>query len=187
MNYWCLDISGSHINRMYWIISAHINTIHTHFFVYEVCWTTHLNIDVVTYFTQKQHKTDRWTLSKALQLSCTKPSRYSFSVNVFENQICKILFDRLQWGLAYSDISITAIVRDRMAAIFQTTFSNTFPWMKMYKFRLRLHWSLYERVQSTIFQNWFRWWLGPTRLLSEPMMLILLTHICVTRSQCVNT
>ena len=46
--------------------------------------------------------------------------------------------------------------RDNMAAIFQTTFSNAFSWMKMFKFRLRFH----PRVQLTIFQHWFRLWLG---------------------------
>ena len=46
--------------------------------------------------------------------------------------------------------------RDKMAAIFQTTFSNAFSWMKMLKFLLRFHWSLFPRVQSTIFHHWFR-------------------------------
>ena len=41
--------------------------------------------------------------------------------------------------------------REKMAAIFQTTFSNAFSWMKMYKFRLRFHWSLFNN-----FQHWFR-------------------------------
>ena len=45
---------------------------------------------------------------------------------------------------------------DKMAAISQTTFSNVFSWMKMYEFRLRFHWSLFPRVQLTIFQHWFR-------------------------------
>ena len=39
---------------------------------------------------------------------------------------------------------------------FQTTFSDVFSWMKMYKFQLRFHWGLSPRVQSTIFQHWFR-------------------------------
>ena len=43
-----------------------------------------------------------------------------------------------------------------MAAIFQTTFSNAFSWMKMFKFRLRCHWTLFPSVQLTIFQHWFR-------------------------------
>ena len=50
--------------------------------------------------------------------------------------------------------------RDKMAAIFQTTFPNAFSWMKMFKFRLRFHWSLFPRVQLTVFQHWFRKWLG---------------------------
>ena len=39
--------------------------------------------------------------------------------------------------------SLTHWGRDKMAAISQTTFSNTFSWMKMYEFRLRFHWSLF--------------------------------------------
>ena len=51
---------------------------------------------------------------------------------------------------------LTHCGRDKMAAIFQTTFSNAFSWMKMYKFRLKFHWSLFPRVQLTTFQYWFR-------------------------------
>ena len=46
--------------------------------------------------------------------------------------------------------------RDKMAAIFQTTFSNGFSLMKMYEFRLKFHWSLFPRVQLAIYQHWFR-------------------------------
>ena len=46
--------------------------------------------------------------------------------------------------------------RDKMAAIFQTMFSNAFSWMKMHELRLRFHWRLFRRVQLTIFQHWFR-------------------------------
>ena len=45
--------------------------------------------------------------------------------------------------------------RDKMDAISQTTFSNAFSWMKMFEFRLQFHWSLFPRVQLTIFQQWF--------------------------------
>ena len=48
--------------------------------------------------------------------------------------------------------------QDKMDAIFQTTFSNAFSWMKIYEFRL-----------------------------SEPTLVSLLTHICVTRPQWVKT
>ena len=49
--------------------------------------------------------------------------------------------------------------RDKMATIFQTKFSSTFSWMKIYEFRLKFHWSLFLMVKLTIFQHWFRYWL----------------------------
>ena len=57
--------------------------------------------------------------------------------------------------------------RDKMAAIFQMTFSNAFPWMKVYEFWLRFHWSLFLRVQLTIFLHWFRWWHGTSQATSH--------------------
>ena len=52
--------------------------------------------------------------------------------------------------------SLTHWGRDKMVAIFQTTFPNGFSWGKMYEFRLTFHWSLFLGVQLTIFQHWFR-------------------------------
>ena len=43
--------------------------------------------------------------------------------------------------------------RNKMAAISQTTFSNAFSWMKMYECWLRFQWSLFLKVQLTIFQH----------------------------------
>ena len=31
---------------------------------------------------------------------------------------------------------------------------------KIYRFRVRFQWNLFPRVQLTISQHWFRWWLG---------------------------
>ena len=45
--------------------------------------------------------------------------------------------------------------RDKIDAISQTTFWSAFSWMKMFEFRLKFHWSLFLRVQLTIFQHWF--------------------------------
>ena len=45
---------------------------------------------------------------------------------------------------------------DKMVANYLTTFSYTFSWMNIYKFRLRFHWSLFPRVQLTIFHHWFK-------------------------------
>ena len=44
----------------------------------------------------------------------------------------------------------------RRAAISQTTLSNAFSWMIIFEFRIRLHGNLFQRVQLTIFQHWFR-------------------------------
>ena len=50
--------------------------------------------------------------------------------------------------------------RDQIDAISQTTFSNAFPWLKMFQFRFNFYWHLLLGVQSIIFQHCFRWWLG---------------------------
>ena len=57
--------------------------------------------------------------------------------------------------------------RDKMAAIFQTTFSNAFSWLKMFEFQLRFHWILFPGVQLTIFQHWLRSWLGTSQATSH--------------------
>ena len=75
--------------------------------------------------------------------------------------------------------------RDKMAAIFQTTFSNGFSWMKIYEFRLTFHWSLFLGVQLTIFQVMACRRPGD-KPLSEPLMVRLPTHICVTQPQWVK-
>ena len=50
--------------------------------------------------------------------------------------------------------------RDKMDAISQTTCSSAFSWMKRFEFRLKFHWTLFPRVQLTIIQHCFRYWLG---------------------------
>ena len=50
--------------------------------------------------------------------------------------------------------------RDKMAAIWQPTFSHAFTWMKMINIRLNVHWCLFPRVWLTVCQRWFRQWLG---------------------------
>ena len=46
--------------------------------------------------------------------------------------------------------------RDKIDAIWQTPFLTAFSWMKMFEFRLKFHWSLFPRIQLTLFQHWFR-------------------------------
>ena len=72
---------------------------------------------------------------------------------------------------------------------FPEDISNAFSWMKMHEFRVRLHWSLFPRAQLTIFQHLVQimaWRRPDDKTLSEPMMVSLLTHICVTRPQWVK-
>ena len=76
---------------------------------------------------------------------------------------------------------------DKMVAILQTTFLNAFSWMKMYEFRLKFHWSLFIRVQLTALVQIMAWRLPGDKPWSEPMMVRLSTHICVTRPQWVTT
>ena len=82
--------------------------------------------------------------------------------------------------------SLTHWGRDKMAAIFRTTYSKAFSWMKIYKFLLRFHWSLFPRSQLTIFQYWFRLWLGASHAISHYLHQWWLDYICVTRLQWVN-
>ena len=74
----------------------------------------------------------------------------------------KTVFAQIQWvnsspaGYVWLFSTLTHWGRDKMDAISQTTFWSAFSWMKMFEFRLKFHWSLFLRVQLTIFQHWFR-------------------------------
>ena len=57
----------------------------------------------------------------------------------------------------------------------------------MYEFQLIFHWRLLLRVQLTTLSVQIMAWRRPSdKPLSEPMMVSLLTHICVTRPKWVN-
>ena len=76
-----------------------------------------------------------------------------------------------------------------MAYIFQTTFFKVLSWMAMCDFRLRFHWSLLLRVLlnniPALVQR-MAWRRSGDKPLSEPMMVSLLTCVCVTRHQWVD-
>ena len=79
---------------------------------------------------------------------------------------------------------------DKMASNFLPAFSNAFSWMKMYKFWLRFHWSLFPKGPTNKIPALIQvmaWCRPGDKPLSEPMIVCLLTHICVTRPQWVNT
>ena len=60
--------------------------------------------------------------------------------------------------------------------------------MKMFEFRSKFHWSLFPRVQLTIFQHWFRLWLGAVQATSHYLnqWWLVYRRICVTQPQWVN-
>ena len=73
--------------------------------------------------------------------------------------------------------------------VFQTTFSNAFSWMKMFKFRLRSHWNISQKYPYNNIPSLFQimaWRRSGDKPLSEPLMISWLMHICVTRPQGVN-
>ena len=71
--------------------------------------------------------------------------------------------------------------RDKMAANF-LTFSNAFLWRKIYKFRLRFHWSLFPIDNNPALVLTKAWhWIGD-KPLSETMMVSLLTYMCHSAS-----
>ena len=76
---------------------------------------------------------------------------------------------------------ITLIPRQDRRRHFQTHFLR-----KCFEFLLIFHWSLFPRVQLTIYQRWFRSWLGADQVTSHHLNQWwsgLLTHICVTLPQ----
>ena len=75
----------------------------------------------------------------------------------FQNIAYKMAFIRIQCVkcvIIDLGVFLTHWGRDKMAAIFQSTFWNAFSWMKMYEFCLRFHWSLLLRFELTIYQHW---------------------------------
>ena len=68
-------------------------------------------------------------------------------------QLC---FDYYNCNLMIYNGRLTHWGRDKLAAIFQTTFWNGFAWMKMFEYRLKYHRRLFLRVKLTIFRHWFR-------------------------------
>ena len=65
-------------------------------------------------------------------------------------------------------------------------FWNAFSWMKMYEFRLRFPWSLFLRLELTIFQYWFRQWLGTDQVPSHNLNQWWLVYRCIYVSLSLN-
>ena len=80
-------------------------------------------------------------------------------------------------------------VADQICGLVCTLNADFFGWnaffqVKMYKFQLTFHWSLFLMVRLTITQLWLRKWLGGGQATSHYLKqwwFCLMTHICVTR------
>ena len=93
-------------------------------------------------------------------------------------------FTRSDMKEIHNSYRLTHLSVDKMAAISQTTFSNAFSWMKIKFYR-----SLFIRAQLTIFQHWFRWWLGANQVINHYLNQCWpssLSHICSTRGRWVK-
>ena len=78
--------------------------------------------------------------------------------------------------------------RDKMTAIFQTTFSSAFlEWKRMNSIKISLKIVATGPINNILELVQIMAWCRPgDRPLSEPMLVCLLTHICVTRPQWVK-
>ena len=123
-------------------------------------------------------------LSRQSTLKYTETKRFDFRIKIQTTifQTALPFYKRIFWikllahennGCPTATISrhatmwiktdLTHCRRDKMAAIFQTTISNTFSWIQIYKFRLIFHWNLFPGVQSIIFQHCSDIGLAPAR------------------------
>ena len=84
----------------------------------------------------------------------------------------------LHWAksLIHDELKWTHWGRDKMDAISQTTLSNAFSWMNMIEFRFKFHWSLFLRVQLTIFHYLSQWRLDCRRIYAS-LSLNELIHV----------
>ena len=83
------------------------------------------------------------------------------------------------WAMTQG-VVLTHWGRDKIAAILQTTFSL----INIVVFWLKFRRNLFLIAQLTVYQHWFRQWLGAEQATSHYLkwwLHSLLTHICVTR------
>ena len=115
---------------------------------------------------QSQHQ-----LRNSIEITCTRKS----------------VLDKLT--LRFNGIISTHWGRDKMDAISQTAFSSAFYWMKMYELRLKNSLKFVPKgpISNIPALVQIMAWRRPgDKPLSEPMLVSLPTHICVTRSQWFN-
>ena len=114
------------------------------------------------------------------------PRKYKCWVIIWEvpwnRNLCLYNYSTPYW----SRLTLTHWGRNKMAAISQTTFSNTFSWMKMYEFWLKFNLNLFLRVQLKYPSIGSDYGLVPTGPIIWTWWYSFLRHICVTEPQWFN-
>ena len=88
-------------------------------------------------------------------------SRYPLIiVKLLQRRLGTCRFHQQASSHALQLLDFTHFSLDKMAAISQATFSDTFSWIKIFIFWCEFHGSLFLRVQLTICQHWFMQFLG---------------------------
>ena len=107
----------------------------------------------------------------------------------------------LWWSSSIVDLNINIYVQASALGVYRNTLvpkqngrhflddiSKGIYWMKTHTFRLRFHWSLFKDPINNIsaLVQIMTWRRPGNKPLSEPMMVNVLTHICITRPQWVK-
>ena len=131
-----------------------------------------------------QDTLDVCSLSRTWQ--CQDISWHSVHYKVRYNLPCSFQHYRM----CFDDhmMQLTHWGRDKIDSISQTTFSNAFSWIKMYHFcMISLKCVPKNRINNIPALVQIMAWRRPgNKPLSEPMMVSLLRHICITRPQWVK-
>ena len=104
-----------------------------------------------------------------------------------QQAITRVNVDQIAIWRYYSHSYLTHWGRDEMNNISQTTFSNVYSSMKMFEFRSKFHWLKFvpkgpiNNIPALV--QIMAWRRSGDKPLSEPIMVSLPTHICVTRPQ----
>ena len=156
-------------------------------------WRLMQNVNKISIFSSKLFNTQRITsvtlIAVMVELNCGKHISWVIRAKLM---ISRLKMMRIKYGDGGDDYFVWVLThwgRDKMAAMYHTAFSNAFSWMKMFKFRLRFHWSFFLKgpINNIPALVQIMAWRRPgDKPLPEPMMVNLLTHICVTRPQWVN-
>ena len=123
-------------------------------------------------------------IKMAICFCCKVPQPHSVMTRTLHIQIKKM--QTKSW-CCYFCWTINTLRPNKMPDILQTTnMSDIFSWMKIVS---KFHWSLFLKVQWTIWQSWFRLRLDanqkPSHYLNQ-WWQSLLTHISVTRPRRIN-